>query len=251
MIIDRPTAPQLPQLKALWAEAFGDPPDFIDRFFVTGFHPDRCLAVTKGSRVCAALYWFDCLWQGRKLAYLYAVATGKAYRGQGLCRAMMDTAHARLQACGYWGAVLVPGNGSLFGLYEKFGYTPFCPTTLHRIPAGEQPCSVRPVSADTFETLRSHRLPVNAVVQEGAALAFAATFLDFYMGSDTLFAAAKEGDTLYFQEFLGDAQMLPGIVAALGAAEGVVRLPGDTPFAMYRSFCSSTEAPDYFGIAMQ
>lgn len=250
MTIDRPAPEQLPELKSLWRQAFGDTEEFIDRFFVTGFHPDRCMTVTAENTVCAALYWFDCLWQGRKLAYVYAVATGKAYRRQGLCRRLMEATHVRLQAQGYWGAVLVPGNDSLFSLYEKLGYTPFCPTTTHRILPGDTPCVLRPVNADTFGQLRSSMLPDNAVEQDGEDLAFAATFLDFYIGSGTLFAVARERDTLHFQEFLGDPAQLPGIVNALGAAQGIVRLPGQTPFAMYRSLCDSKEIPSYFGIAL-
>jgi hypothetical protein len=66
-----------------------------------------------------------------------------------------------------------------------------------------------------------------------------------------LFCAAREGDTLYFQEYLGDPEALPGIVAALGAEKARVRLPGgDKPFAMYRSFTEDGQLPSYLGIAL-
>ena len=81
MIIDYPAENAIPQLRGLWKEAFGDEDAFLDAFFATGFSPDRCRCVTVDGQLAAALYWFDCSWEEKPLAYLYAVATGKAYRG--------------------------------------------------------------------------------------------------------------------------------------------------------------------------
>jgi len=86
MIIDKPTPSQLPALRALWKQAFGDPDDFLDCFYRVAFSPERCRCVIKGGSLAAVLYWFDCGWEGKRLAYLYAVATDTAFRGQGLCR---------------------------------------------------------------------------------------------------------------------------------------------------------------------
>ena len=64
------------------------------------------------------------------------------------------------------------------------------------------------------------------------------------------FCAAQEGDTLYIQEYFGDPGALPGIGAALRAANVQVRLPGGRmPFAMYYSFTDET-LPEYLGIAL-
>ena len=71
MKIDHPAFEQVPGLRQLWQEAFGDSDAFLDGFFDTGFSPRRCLCVTDGEPV-AAVYWFDCRFAGEKLAYLYA-----------------------------------------------------------------------------------------------------------------------------------------------------------------------------------
>ena len=119
MTIDSPKIDQLPQLRALWKEAFGDTDAYLDSFFTLGFSPERCRCMTEDGQVSAALYWFDCSCQGARLAYLYAVATAENRRGVGLCRLLMDNTHAHLKKAGYAGAILVPASASLRQMYEK------------------------------------------------------------------------------------------------------------------------------------
>lgn len=93
MNIDVPQINQIPALRALWKEAFGDTDDFLDAFFSTAFRPNHCRLVTVDGHAAAVLYWFDCLHMDKPIAYIYAVATAKAYRGQGLCHKLMENAH--------------------------------------------------------------------------------------------------------------------------------------------------------------
>lgn len=100
MRIDRPVPEQLPQLRQLWKVSFGDSEEFLDSFFSLAFAPERCRCVTEAGQLTAALYWFDCSCRGEKMAYLYAVATAEASRGQGLCRALMEDTHGHLRKLG-------------------------------------------------------------------------------------------------------------------------------------------------------
>lgn len=251
MTIDKPRAEQVPVLRQLWKQAFGDSEKFLDGFFAAGFSEDRCRCLMLDGTLCAALYWFDCRWQEKRLAYLYAVATDEKYRGQGLCRALMEDTHCHLQQLGYHGAALVPGNKQLFALYEKLGYRPFCPMQTVTVQPGDFPAAIRPIAPDCYEALRQDFLPSSSILQTGDTLDFFATYGQFFTGSGTLFCVATEADTLYFQEFLGDAAQLPGILSALKAKKGIVRLPGtDTPFAMYRSLTADNAIPSYLGIAL-
>ena len=118
MTVNMPQQEQIDQLRTLWKQAFGDTDAFLDGFFATGFDRRRCRCVTWNDRVAAALYWFDCHWEGKKLAYIYAVATDEAFRGKGFCRNLMEDTHTHLEKLGYRGAVLVPGSLELFGMYE-------------------------------------------------------------------------------------------------------------------------------------
>jgi hypothetical protein len=58
----------------------------------------------------------------------------------------------------------------------------------------------------------------------------------------------RDGEKLLGLELLGNTDAAPGIVAALGCKEGRFRIPGGTPFAMYRPL-SDISAPTYFGLA--
>lgn len=251
MTIDKPGVGSLPGLRRLWQQAFGDSTEFIDGFFRTGFSPERCRCVETEGQVAAALYWFDCLWEGRKIAYIYAVATEKDFRGKGVCRALMEDTHRHLQSLGYAGAALVPSEEGLFALYGGLGYRSFCPMKTLDITPGKEKVSVQPISPAQYAELRAERLPRGGIVQGGDTLSFLASYAGFYVGGSGLFCAAQEGDTLYFQEFLGEPEELPGIVAALGAKRAKVRLPGgEKPFAMYRSFTEDGQLPSYLGIAL-
>lgn len=250
MIIDRPLKSQIPALRRLWKQAFGDSDDFLDGFFQTGFSFDRCRCLQTEGTLAAALYWFDCTWRNKKVAYIYAVATDDAFRGKGLCRALMEDTHKHLQSLGYAGAALVPGNEGLFSLYAKFGYRSFCPMQTVTVAAGK-PVEMSPISPDNYRLRRQFRIGADAIVQDRVVTDFFATYGGFYKAADTVFAASREKDTLYFQEYLGDPKLLGSIVAALGCETGEVLLPGgDRDTAMYLPFDNDPTLPAYFGIPL-
>lgn len=250
MIIDAPRPEDISRLRQLWQEAFGDSDDFLDGFFSRGYSPARCRCLWLQDRLAAALYWFDCTWQGKKLAYIYAVATGKAYRGRGLCTALMGNTHRHLQSLGYTGAALVPAGEKLVSLYAKLGYRPFGPMAKTVVEAAGMEV-VKVLDPATFCALRRRFLPENGILQEGATLAYLQTFTGFYAGEGFLACATTEGDTAYFQEYLGDPARLPGLTAALGAKKAVVYLPGEGErTAMYYPLTEETEIPGYLGLSL-
>ena len=101
MTIDCPTPDQIPALRRLWQQAFGDTDRFLDGFFQTGFAPERCRCLWEADNLAAALYWFDTEYGVNRFAYLCAVATDSAYRGQGFCHRLMADTHAHLARLGY------------------------------------------------------------------------------------------------------------------------------------------------------
>lgn len=248
MRIDSPAPDRISQLRQLWKTAFGDTDDFLDCFFSTAFSPNRCRCVTLGDRVAAALYWFDVTWNGRKLAYLYAVATHPGHRGKGLCRALMEDTHARLKLQGYDGAILVPQEEGLFRMYVRLGYRNCSGIGQITCTAGT-PVSLRAIGPDEFARLRREFLPRDGVIQEGENLKFLAAQAEFFAGDDFLLTARREETVLIGLELLGNPQAAPGIVAALGMETGRFRIPGDAPWAMYLPFTGHNTAPGYFGFA--
>lgn len=246
MSIDFPAPSQYPGLKALWAEAFGDEESFIELFFATGFTPERCRCVTEGGNVAAALYWFDCEAEGRKLAYLYAVATANAHQGKGLCRSLMEDTHTHLKALGYSGAVLVPGEPGLFAMYAKLGYAAInCMDSFSCAAAGS--CRIRRATPEEYAAARNALLPPGSVRQE-MGLSFLAGYGELYIGSDFVLAGGRKDSAFTAMELLGNRSAAPAILGALGLSKGTFRVPGSKPFAMYRPL-TDAPAPPYFGLA--
>lgn len=251
MTIDKPAAQQLPGLRKLWQEAFGDEEAFLDAFFGTGFSPDRCRCITIENEVAAALYWFSCLHQEKPIAYIYGVATDRAHRGRGLCHTLMADTHRILKDQGYEGTVLVPQKEALEALYRSMGYA-LCGQIREFVCGPEiSDLQLSRINPTEYAKMRRRLLPEGGIIQEDVNLDFLATQARFYAGHGFALAARVEKDTLYGIELLGNTTVAPALVALLGCAEGKFRTPGQgRNFAMYRPLGGSTlPAPSYFGLA--
>lgn len=250
MIINAPQFTDLPRLRQLWMEAFGDGQEFWFHFIHKAKPLCRCRCVWADDTLAAALYWFDCSWSGRKLAYLYGVATGKAFRGRGICRALMEDTRGYLKGLGYDGIVLVPAQPELFEMYEKLGYRT-CTYVREFDVAAADPVVLKQLTAEEYAARRRAYLPRDGVVQEGKTLDLLAAQARFYEGESCLAVCTVWDGKLMLSELLGEQAAAGGIVAALGFSQGRVRVPGEEkPFAMYRSLTGDPAAPAYFGLAM-
>lgn len=235
MIIKHPAPHHHAGMAALWTEAFGDSREFVEMFFSTGFSPSRSAVCVEDDAVVAALYWFDCLWQGRKIAYLYAIATKKERRGKGICNQLMEKTHALLKEKGYHGAILVPAEDSLFGFYAKMGYTPCCPchfdrSTPHchfeRSDSGVEK-SVSPITVAQYRKFQEKLLPENAVTHTDAAFLYLSCFGEFYKTETGILC--KTGNAV--QEILPYA-------------------PGSKDSAMYLPLTADKTLPSYFALPL-
>ena len=249
MIIKSPEQKDIPQLRQLWRQAFGDTDAFLDCFFEKGFSLYRCQCIREGSRPVAALYWFDCRWQDKRLAYIYGVATAKSHRGQGLCRKLMGKTQAILLQLGYSGMVLVPAKPTLFDFYKNLGYECFGGIHTWEASVGA-PIALQELGYKEYGALRKDFLPENSVLQEGALLRFLGSYARFYQGEGCIFCAAEDDGKLMVYELLGDTELAHGICAALGFAKATFRSPGRENFAMYQSLTEDKTTPAYFAFAL-
>ena len=250
MEIRFPCDTQIPGLRKLWKQTFGDSDAFLDLFFGTAFSPDRSLCALDGDKVAAALYWLDAEWDGKTVAYLYAVATEEAFRGRGLCRRLTEQTHRILQDRGYAGAILVPAEPGLFGMYGKMGYRVCASVGEWETAAAADKLILTELTKEEYAVQRREMLPVGSVVQEGPVLDVLAGMGRFYAGDDVLLFATRTEDGLWVPELLGDQTRAGAVVAALGETRGKFRGPGtETEFAMYYPF-DETPAPSYLGFAL-
>ena len=235
------------KLKGLWKTVFGDSDAFLDAFFSIAYSPDRCQFFSEDGRVVSALYWFDCEYEGGKLAYIYAVATDPNHRGKGLASRLMQQTHAHLKELGYAGAVLKPANG-LFPFYERLGYQTSGYIRRFTAQAGEA-VSLKELSPAEFGQLRRNYLPANAVYQEGLTLDFLHSFAHFYAFNDALVCAAPQEGVIF--EYLGNPNSAPGILRALGIAEAEIPTIGqEIPYTMFYPL-NCTKIPGYLGITLE
>lgn len=250
MIIDAPRADDLPHLRKLWTEAFGDSEKFW-RDFIGAVRPlVRCRCLWEEETLAAALYWFDCSWEDKPMAYLYGVATAKAFRGRGLCRTLMEDTHAFLKAQGYHGVILVPGGPELFEMYGKMGYSTCFHIREFTCQAGEA-IPLRQLDGEEYARLRRQYLPAGGVVQEGETIVLLDAQCQFYAADDCLVVCSSENGKLMAAELLGNEKAAPGILGALGCKEGRFRTPGTgRAFAMYHPLSDDPAVPGYFGLAM-
>lgn len=245
-----PGEDQIPALRQLWKDAFGDEDDFLDIFYGVAFAPERCRCILEGDRIAAALYWFDCECDGAKLAYLYGVATAPDCRGRGLCRALMADTARHLEAEGYQGIVLVPQKPGLIRMYAGMGYTPCGGVTEFHVMAGEEALPMRKCGPTHFSRRRRALLPPGGVIQEGVSALFLAAQTKLRVGDGWTAAVTEVDGMLWCPEFLGDPALAPGLVKALGYREGSFRVPGsERPFAMFRPLSKDCPQPAYFGLA--
>lgn len=250
MNIKSPTRNDIPSLRALWKEAFSDTDSFLDSFFETAFSPERALCIADGEGISAAMYWFDCECLGKRIAYIYAVATDKAQRGRGLCTLLMNEAHRRLLEQGYVGAILVPGEAGLFDFYGRLGYKVSSSVREFSTAASGEPIELRPVDAEEYAKIRRSLLPDRGVIQEKENLSFLFETNALYAGEGFLLAAWREKDFLFASELLGDVSLAPHILSSLGCYKGHFRTVGEEkPFAMYLPLSGDADTPSYFGLA--
>lgn len=249
MKIDHPRQQDLPALRQLWQQAFGDPQAFLDLFFQTGFSAERCRCVFLEDRPVSALYWFDGFTPAGKVAYLYAIATEKAYRGKGLCTALMDDTHRLLRQQGYGAACLEPAEKALEGFYGAMGYRPFGSCGRIRGRAAGMACA-QPVTAEEFTRLRRQYLPRGAVEQPGAAARFLEGFARLYRGEGFLAVCDPEQPGAVW-EFLGDVSQFCGFLAFLGAKQGWAKIPGGKErCAVMLPLREDFPEPSYLGLTM-
>jgi ribosomal protein S18 acetylase RimI-like enzyme len=250
MKIDAPARRDIPALQALWKEAFSDSEEFLALFFSTGFSPARCMAAWQEEELAAALYWFDCEANGQKIAYLYAIATAKRFRRQGICRALMEAVHCHLQQKGYVGALLVPETPALAQYYRRIGYCTATAISEFSACRADAPLLLRQIDAKEYAALRQAFLPLGSVLQEGENLDFLAGNTQFYSGENLLLAVQTGSNGMFVPEFLGDPACAPGVLATLGAANGTFRTPGSQkPFAMFLPLAAGVSKPQYFAFA--
>ena len=147
--------------------------------------------------------------------------------------------------------LLCPENEGLARMYAGQGYLPVCKIAEVTRVAGERPVSLRRVSPEEYASSRRRFLPAGGAQPEECFWRLLAREVELFVGEDFLLAARRQDDTLLAVELLGNSEAASGILAALSCRDGTFRMPGNTrDFAMFLPLIPGTQAPAYFGLAL-
>nr|QGT51283.1 acetyltransferase [uncultured Firmicutes bacterium] len=126
--------------RKIWAECFGDPPEFLDWYFQTVYQPEHTLFYEDEGQLASHLQmrFFDLSLSGVpvRAGYLAGVATYPQFRKQGFSRALIQKAFSRLRANGANFCFLVP---TVFRFYEQLGFAPCYDKMLYSLTPRELP----------------------------------------------------------------------------------------------------------------
>ena len=111
---------------ALWNEAFGDSENEIRFFLNRKYIAENTLVVEENGEIASMLFLLEgdmCI-KGVDYPsyYLYAACTLKKHRGRGFMAMLLDEAKRLADSRNIDFICLMPGEKSLYGFYEKFGY---------------------------------------------------------------------------------------------------------------------------------
>lgn len=258
---------EIPALKALWKEAFGDDDACIDLFFDTAYAPEGVFVVREDDAVQAMACYFPvtiCAQQrGWSAAYLYAVATDKGARGRGFCGRLLRHAEEFLAPRGVKALLLVPGAPSLREFYMRYGFSPFSTVCTREGAAIAVEAQAEEISPPEYLMLREEFLAARGYVSSPVPmLEFQARMAKLYGGAllrlpqGGCACVAKDGDgrAVIYELLSAEGEASDASLAAqtVGASCYTARMPGESePFAMVKWLTTKPELPPiYLGIAL-
>ena len=112
----------------LWLDCFHDDESFIHAFLSRYYHRERVFLHREAGCVVAQCMLVPCMSEGRRIGYLYAIATAEACRGRGLAAQVTEEAIAYARNQDMDALVLIPADDRLRHYYTRFGFEAFpCP----------------------------------------------------------------------------------------------------------------------------
>lgn len=202
----------IPALKSLWADCFGDKEAYIDGFFSLLPSLGTALSAVYEGRVCGSTYILEDMQlylDGRTqpVALIYAVAVEAGCRRLGIGRELVQKAVELAKKRGAEHIVTLPAEKSLYGWYEKvcgFKCRLYRQTKLlETMDMGV----VKRISAEEYSALREEKLSGRRhIVYGAAAMKLQQLLCETYSGG--LFSCAGAIAAAYSADGIGIMQEL-------------------------------------------
>ncbi len=155
-----------PAVIALWQEAFGDSEAEIRQYLSLYYTEGRILLYQTEQGLAAMASLFPLESGQLKAIYIYAFATAKAFRGQGIGTALLDHIQARSGRT----LLLQPEQNGVADYYRARGFLPLAAAELMPILRAHE---LIPLTLGEFDGfIRPYPAPVVATAEEARALSF-------------------------------------------------------------------------------
>ncbi len=243
------------QIIWLWNKAFGDSVNDIDKYLETLLK--YFVVYEDNGIVKGMLSVLPVEYDNKNGGYIYAVATHPDYRGQGICKSLMDSVKDSQK---YAFLVLVPQNESLFEFYAKMDFVKvplLAKKELYVKKTNKSKRSLKKITVKEYEALRNLFFGErNFIKWDAEMLLFAKTMYsgEFYeiqnAGGRAEFAFLhKEKETVFIKELIAEKpeETANFIGSELGAETVKYSYPDKNGAPTYMVFPGELSGP-YFGI---
>jgi hypothetical protein len=277
--VRKAAATDIPGIRVLWEEAFGDANDYINRF-IAHFGVERCFIHKINGKPAAMAFALPSEISMAKntknrisdieslpLLYIYACATGMPYQNQGIMAKLLETIYQESCKENVAGIFLRPANKYLAAYYRKFGFEDYFfrnhylyyKKTL--ISKGiEKSNLLNLISPETYHQKRIHKLVNNCFVNwdENFFRFLQETGIKFCEYGDTIFSYKKDFLQIIVDELLGSVpneEIAHALIHQDTEFEAVhIRLHGNETCCGQIKWCKSSETnpnSGYFAFSME
>lgn len=136
--MSKPSVKDIPRLKEIWKEVFGDSDSYINLYFREKFNPEKTFVFRSKETITSALYYSDVSLSDNnstvKAAYICGISTISTERGKGQASLLINECINELKENNYDIAFLIPASPSLFKFYKKFGFEILSYINLKTVP---------------------------------------------------------------------------------------------------------------------
>ena len=229
----------VPHLRRIWRESFGDEEEYLDFFFERRFVPENTPILTVEGEPAAQLFLLPAALRTQNglysIDYLFSAATDPKYRKRGFMEKLLRFSRSLAKERGKAAIVLLPGSAALYRYYAKCGYeTAFFRRTWRCTRETLQSLATPVPSADAVQVLTARMHTTDGVIWDEAALRYALdehrAFRGEYAAAGCAFAAVSEEDAqiLAPPEAIGQGCAL--LLRLSDTHTFTVTLPPDAPF---------------------
>ena len=244
----------IPSLKSLWAETFGDTPELIGRFFELLPSMGTGLVAESGGELLGAAYVLSAeLWCPEKspvkLGYIYAVAVEPSARNCGIGAKLVSACERYCWENGIEICTTLPAEDSLYAWYERVGGFQTANGCIYQtVLPSDSAVEITPLFADEYAFKRADILrSKNYVNLNYGYMLFQEALCKAYGGGlfgckGGIACGYVDNGVLIIKEALNDTpEFIPALCRKLGAKSAVVRRPDRCG----KPFIAAYEAKDF------